>query len=157
MGDLGGTWPKTQAAEAERRGGLLSHEDAIMQQAMFERVNAMERFGRLTTDLANERTLLAYVRTTLAAIRTSFAYVDMSLHDASLLWRATVLISEFLMTSLIMVTAYFGANRYYKLKDVIMQKVPPKHFGRISLRPLNLLVIVATASTAVGVYVQAWK
>lgn len=150
--DLGGV----EEPPSHGRDRVLS-QDAIMQAAMFDRVNAMERFGRLSTDLANERTLLAYVRVTLAAIRTSFAYVDLHLADSTELWRFTVLLSEVMMTTLVVVTAIFGAHRYYKLKDIIMQKVPPRHFGRISLRPLTFLVIATTTSTGIGIYVQAWN
>lgn len=126
--------------------------DTFMSVAM---VNAMERFSRLSTELANERTLLAYVRTSLAAIRTAFTYLDLT--APGVFWQPSVLLTEFLVAAVMLISTFTGVSRYFRLKAVIERKIPPRHFGRLSLRPLSALLIVACAVTAAGIYSQTWQ
>lgn len=51
-------------------------------------LEGLERLSRLTTDLANERTLLAWMRTCLAAIRTLFSYLALSATTAA--WQMSI-------------------------------------------------------------------
>ena len=78
-------------------------------------VSSVERLSRLTSDLANERTLLAWMRTCLAAIRTVFAYV--AIRGTNQPFEAIALISEMSMATLVVVTAVTGHLRYAQIKD----------------------------------------
>eukprot|EP00439_Symbiodinium_sp_Y106_P060636 s2102_g9.t1 len=97
-----------------------------------EIVTAMERFNRLSTDLANERTLLAWIRTAMAGIRTIFVFY--AIEGVSRFWEAGVSISEVLMALLVLILLFTGRARYYAIKDLILKRDPPASFGRVSLR-----------------------
>ena len=86
-------------------------------------LEGLERLSRLTTDLANERTLLAWTRTCLAAIRTSFAYLEIS--ALALGWSVGLKITETAMATLVVAAAATGVWRYFKIKSILLQKVPP--------------------------------
>lgn len=117
-------------------------------------LEGVERLTRLTTDLANERTLLAWTRTTLAAIRTTFTYLELS--GSTVGWLISIKVTEVMTAVLVVATALTGAWRYFKIKDIIGQKVPPRDFGRVSMRPLSLLVVLTSMVTALGVCSQQW-
>ena len=51
-------------------------------------LEGLERLSRLTTDLANERTLLAWMRTCLAGIRTLFSYLAIGATTAA--WQMSI-------------------------------------------------------------------
>jgi uncharacterized membrane protein YidH (DUF202 family) len=120
-----------------------------------EMVTAVERFSRLSTELANERTLLAWVRTCLAAVRTSLAYVGFAAVTGE--WWVSLLLAQWGMIALIVLASVAGAARYYKLKAILNYKVPPKQFGRISVAPMNALVVTAAMATAAGCLAKAWQ
>eukprot|EP00434_Breviolum_minutum_P001262 symbB.v1.2.001107.t1/scaffold59.1/size365495/11 len=63
-------------------------------------VTAMERFNRLATDLANERTLLAWLRTAMAGIRTIFVFYAMD--GVNKFWETSITASEVLMAVLVL-------------------------------------------------------
>jgi len=117
-------------------------------------VNAVDRIARLTTDLANERTLLAYVRTCLASIRTAFTFL--ALRGATPVWQLTILLTEFLIVGLVILSSLTGVLRYFRLKAIIEHKTPPRHFGRLSMRPLSCVVLLASVITGMGVCSQTW-
>lgn len=121
--------------------------------AEFEMVTAMERFNRLSTDLANERTLLAWVRTCLAAVRTGLSYLGLAAVSE---WWISLVLAQWSMFALIVLGGVAGAARYYRLKAILEYKVPPRQFGRISLTPLNFLVAVSAVATASGLAAHSW-
>eukprot|EP00927_Polykrikos_kofoidii_P023802 TRINITY_DN21797_c1_g1_i1.p1 TRINITY_DN21797_c1_g1~~TRINITY_DN21797_c1_g1_i1.p1 ORF type:complete len:378 (+),score=56.60 TRINITY_DN21797_c1_g1_i1:171-1304(+) len=120
-----------------------------------EMVNSVERMNRLTTDMANERTLLAWTRTCFAAIRTVVAYLNIHVprHTGGLL-SVSILITELAMAALVMVLAWTGQKRFNSIKDAISLKVPPPSFGRLSVRYTNAIVLLASVVTALGICTQ---
>lgn len=118
-------------------------------------LDGLARLNRMTTDLANERTLLAWIRTALAAIRTVFTYLAVSATSEA--WRAAVTTSELAMATLVLVLTVSGAMRYYQVKRVVGLKVPPQGFGRTSIRPTLAVLVVAAGVTASGIYSQKWE
>lgn len=137
------------------RGSLSRGAGVVFGQVENRQLEGLERLSRLTTDLANERTLLAWVRTCLAAIRTLFAYL--ALVAASTGWHAALVAAEMSMATVVIATAISGAYRYFAIKAVVSQKIPPKGFGRFTIRPLVALIIVTAAATSAGVYSQQWN
>lgn len=118
-------------------------------------LEGLERLSRLTTELANERTLLAWTRTCLAAIRTLFAYL--ALHGVTAGWSGLITACEVLMSLVVVATAAFGSWRFFKIKDIILLKVPPPNFGRFSIRPLAVLVLLTAMATVTGACSQQWR
>ena len=76
---ISGSSPDSSAPPPIRRSGTTH---------VAQQIEGLERLSRLTTDLANERTLLAWIRTCLASIRTLFAYLALSASTAA--WEASI-------------------------------------------------------------------
>lgn len=155
VGDLRsvGSWTSFQASQSETDD---FHQVGTPKEDHLNcAVDAVERFSRLSTDLANERTLLAWIRTCLAAIRTAFTYLSLTWATRS--WRWSVILCEVIVALLAVTLAATGWKRYSSIKNVLQRKVPPHGFGRISVKYINLLVFVATIITAVSISLQEWK
>lgn len=60
------------------------------------------------------------------------------------------------MAVLVFATAATGVYRYFKLKAILAQKVPPRGFGRVTLRPLAVVLVATAVATTVGVCSQQW-
>ena len=128
-----------------RQNSMDSTDNAILE--------GLERYNRLTTELANERTLLAWMRTCFAAMRTVFSFQRVSSDSVGL--KVTLSISEVLMTTLMISAALLGSWRFFKIKNIIALKEPPAAFGRFSLRPMSVIVILASLSAGVAMYADA--
>lgn len=121
-----------------------------------EAAESIDRFGRLSTDLANERTLLAWLRTAMAAIRTTFAFLDITAGDKGLFWMSSVWLSRTCMITAIMVATLTGIRRYSCVKEVTYQLRPPQSFGRISVFWFNYLLVTCVMVMMAGMYMDAW-
>lgn len=145
-------FPRPITEDSERQ------QSANSMYASFVAINdvavTVDRFSRLSTELANERTLLAWVRTGLAAIRTTFTYYDLSADLA--IWRGSIIFSQIAMMTVVLFSAVAGAIRYNKIKSVLRQAEPPQEFGRISMHWFNALVVMSSIATAAGVYARTW-
>jgi uncharacterized membrane protein YidH (DUF202 family) len=131
---------------AGERDHLLRDDETML--------TAMERFSRLTTDLANERTMLAWVRTCMASIRTAFAFLKVAGETPG--WAATVFLAQSAMVTLMLVLCWTGYLRYTAIKHAVKRKLPPHFFGRISVRYMYALLFVSTAAIALGMYTKHW-
>lgn len=87
---------------ANERVELLRDDNKTM-------LTALDRFSRLTTDLANERTLLAWFRTSLASMRTAFSFFSVSGTTPGS--AATVFFAQSAMVTLILVFCSTGFMR----------------------------------------------
>jgi len=117
-----------------------------------EMLTSMERFGRLTTYLANERTLLAWVRTCLAATRTAFSFLGVS--GTSAFWSVFVFLTQCTMLTLVLVLCGSGYLRYSAIKHAINTKLPPEKFGRLTVKYMYSVLSVASVAIAMGMYTK---
>jgi uncharacterized membrane protein YidH (DUF202 family) len=143
------------AAAASTPPGRRAHPQGSIGSSVSNQLQGLERLSRLTTDLANERTLLAWTRTCLASIRTLFAFLEVRSADAG--WQVWKLITEMSMATVVLACAGLGAWRYFAIKRILSQKVPPQHFGRISIRPLCALLVLVAVATSTAIYAQKWQ
>ncbi len=152
----GGPQPSVPS-DLAREAGTRSPRTLVREREakMDGQLEGLERLSRLTTDLANERTLLAWVRTCLASIRTVFTY--MAITGTTAAWQASVTCAEMMMATIVVATALAGWWRYVRVKHILGQKIPPRHFGRVSTRPLMGLIALTALATAVGIYSQQWE
>merc|ERR1712113_1073830 len=131
---------------------LANHELANQVQ---EQTKSIERFSRMATDLANERTLLAWMRTMMAAIRTAFAY--MAVTAVGNVWVGTVTISRVAMVTTVLVATVTGVIRYKRVKDITFLPEPPQYFGRISIRYFYWTLAFSMVFMVCGMWTNAWQ
>lgn len=94
----------------------------------------IDRMTRLNSDLANERTLLAWMRTSLAAVRTTFAFL--SLTAVTQTSRDAEFFCEVAMAAVIAMSLIAGTTRYNQIKQAISAANSgdkPKTFRRMSV------------------------
>lgn len=116
-------------------------------------VATVDRLQRLTLDLANERTLLAWTRTSLAAMRTLFPFLGQS--GEGLLWLG-VMSSRFGMVTLCIMTGIFGVMRYVQVKRVTFAPVTGTvSFGRATIHWFTSLLILSCVVMAASMYVAS--
>lgn len=142
-----------QEFEADRPGLVREFSARDLYEEELEVVTALERFNRLSSDLANERTLLAWIRTCLAAVRTGVSFLGLAAISD---WWFSLMLAQWSMIILIILGGIVGAARYYRIKAMLEYKVPPREFGRLSLTPLNALVAIGAVATAAGLAAHAW-
>jgi len=143
------------------RVSMSSHEahEAAMEAtaaAIAESARTIDRFSRLTSELANERTLLAWIRTGLAAIRTVFPFYALIDATSSWGWRATVIAAQVAMMTVVMFAGVSGTLRYEKVKNALRLHDPPQEFGRVSVNWFNGLVGITYFAIAIGIYTMNW-
>merc|ERR1740138_1888835 len=119
--------------------------------------DSVDRFARLSADLANERTLLAWMRTCLAAARTCFAFLAVTAVDP--LGQFSVASTTWACAMVMLGSAILGFRRYQVIKDCLLSKQPlkdQKGFGRGSNKWVTGFVIWVAVVTACGIFARAW-
>eukprot|EP00929_Paragymnodinium_shiwhaense_P122017 TRINITY_DN94516_c0_g1_i1.p1 TRINITY_DN94516_c0_g1~~TRINITY_DN94516_c0_g1_i1.p1 ORF type:complete len:334 (-),score=69.35 TRINITY_DN94516_c0_g1_i1:477-1478(-) len=125
------------------------HLSLINAQAAEESARTLDRYSRLSTDLANERTLLAWIRTGLAAMRTVFSFYGLKsikIQELDMTW-----VCQIAMALTVIVAGVSGWARYKQIKIASYQLVPPENFGRISIRWFTILVMFTSVAVALAV------
>eukprot|EP00929_Paragymnodinium_shiwhaense_P036553 TRINITY_DN19570_c0_g1_i1.p1 TRINITY_DN19570_c0_g1~~TRINITY_DN19570_c0_g1_i1.p1 ORF type:complete len:347 (+),score=75.60 TRINITY_DN19570_c0_g1_i1:83-1123(+) len=138
----------------QRRGSFEGTFMSMHDEQLDRAVASVDRLSRLASDLANERTYLAWVRTGLAAIRTCFAYLGVAAMTDE--FDFSVVVATFLMTAVVIVAAISGGLRYSRVKAALMSPEPPEHFGRVSLHWFNAVALTSMLATAAGMYSRDW-
>merc|ERR1712066_720464 len=110
--------------------------------------------SRLSTDLANERTLLAWMRTALAVLRTALAIAFLGISAGGWFWWGSVMLAKLSMVTAIFAAAYVGIQRYTRIRRITFLAYPPKHWGRLSVSWFNYLIILAAVVMMAGLYLD---
>lgn len=137
-------WQEIAAGHQETAENLVAATEGVF------------RFGRLSTDLSNERTLLAWIRTAMAAMRTAFGFISIGAADSGILWSSSVWFARSAMVTAIFVATLTGIRRYKVIKQVTFMDVPPRLFGRLSVFWFNYLIVVCAVVMMAGLYMDTW-
>lgn len=114
-----------------------------------------QRWSRLSTELANERTLLAWIRTALAAERTVFSFLGYKATEH--LWHRIYIACTALLATVTVIFGFLGVERYYKIKKAITTAQPPGRYSRFTLQPALLALAVILAVVAIATYTRVLK
>jgi len=118
---------------------------SMSEQQLADTAQAIDRCSRLSTDLANERTLLAWTRTGMAAMRTALAFKTLEIKDLGLLVILSHEAARLSMALVFISAAILGVIRYKRIKDITYTyTIPDVRFGRLSIHYFTVLVIVGT-------------
>lgn len=118
-------------------------------------VHGMAKMSRLATDMANERTLLAWIRTILAFVRTAFATLSWA-PGVGMAWLLVHRLSVFMIVLLLALSTYIGVQRYRRLAKILKMKDIPNFFARQPIWPLNLVLGVCVVHIVIAALVQNW-
>lgn len=118
-------------------------------------VAPINRMSYLSTELANERTLLAWTRTALAMFRTVFSFYDFE--GKNLFGDVTQRICLVLITLLAGATFWNGFRRFNVVEDRIFALDPQrKPLGRPSLRPYMGTLFFVFVAVMIAVCYRGW-
>jgi len=118
-------------------------------------ISSMQRMSRLSTDLANERNLLAWGRTAMAAARTALAFLGLVGNNdfgVGLVYTTSIgfgVISVWMMLQ--------GGLRYKQIKNILLLPEPPIHFGRLSNNPVMLVLGALLVLLVIGNSADSWS
>jgi len=130
-------------------GSPVLREAGAVERSMVD----VKRMSRVATELANERTLLAWARTALAAERTVFSFLGYKATiSQSHVWQHVYYASTAILATIAVVLGLVGVDRYNKIKRALTKRDPPKYFNRVSLQPSMLVIGVVMSVLTVSVY-----
>ena len=118
-------------------------------------ISSMQRMSRLSTDLANERNLLAWGRTAMAAARTALAFLGLVGNNdfgVGLVYTTSIgfgVIAVWMMLQ--------GGLRYKQIKNILLLPEPPIHFGRLSNNPVMLVLVALLVLLVIGNAADSWS
>ena len=137
--------------------GFVSPYDRISDRNDQDHLYGMERMARLGTDLANERTLLAWIRTVLAIMRTAFA--TLGLEGVNAAWAVVQTTAVMMMTLLMCVAAYVGIYRFYRINRIVSLKHIPSSFGknRVPIWPLTGTFVLSLVTVTIAMLAQGFE
>lgn len=113
-------------------------------------LQGVQKMSRLATDMANERTLLAWIRTVLAIMRTAFATAKMV--GVGALWTLVHKFALFMTISAMVCSTVVGYYRYRKVREIVKRRDIPNFFGRLPIWPVHLTLGMAIATIAIMLY-----
>lgn len=134
----------------------ISQSQVSQVEQLVEATDRIDRFSRMATDLANERTLLAWMRTSMAAMRTAFAFLGVTAVTEGSLWDGIFQLSRISMITVVLIGCVIGTIRYKKVKGITFAVTPPQNFGRISIGWFSTLIITSTLAMTLGMYPAKW-
>jgi len=118
-------------------------------------IDALTRFSRLSTDLANERTLLAWIRTALACGRTVCAFMGVEYLSTFGNYSQRIVYIGFAVMAIAMLVQ--GLERYRKIKWVLTLPNPPIEFDRLSTVPAHAVLISMLCLVLINAASVQWK
>ena len=122
-----------------------------------DEISGMAKMSRLSTDLANERTLLAWIRTVLAMMRTTFA--TLGIIGVSATWENVHYVAVAMTVVLMLLSAVIGVFRYYRVARICALKNIPQSFGRnrVPMWPMAVVFVSSLATVTVAVLMQGFE
>lgn len=139
----------TRPTESGKFGGSSSSAKQL------SLISSMQRMSRLSTDLANERNLLAWGRTALAAARTSLAFLGLTGNNnfgVGLVYTTSIgfgVIAVWMMLQ--------GGLRYKQIKGILLLPEPPVHFDRLSNLPVNVILVALLVLMVIANSADSWS
>jgi uncharacterized membrane protein YidH (DUF202 family) len=113
------------------------HDVTLKHKQSKDALDRVTRFNRLGTDLANERTMLAWTRTALATARTVFSFFAFDgITNGGKIAQHYVLIA---LGSMAFIAYSFGWHRFKQVKHALRRHDPPLYFNRLSANPLFVI------------------
>eukprot|EP00927_Polykrikos_kofoidii_P054872 TRINITY_DN49224_c0_g1_i1.p1 TRINITY_DN49224_c0_g1~~TRINITY_DN49224_c0_g1_i1.p1 ORF type:complete len:323 (-),score=36.00 TRINITY_DN49224_c0_g1_i1:67-1035(-) len=150
--------PRRQASSdtlVSHNSASSNHDVSIaITNQMEQAAETIDRFSRLSTDLSNERTLLAWIRTAMAATRTSIAFLALT---AEGVWLGGLHLSRMAMVTLVLTAAVGGIVRYRSVKAATFLRLPPRQFGRLSIHWFIFFTMVSVSTLVMGMYSQNFQ
>lgn len=118
-------------------------------------IDALTRFSRLSTDLANERTLLAWVRTALACSRTVCAFMGVEYLSTFGNYSQRIVYIGFAVMAVLMLSQ--GLERYRKIKWILTLPNPPIEFDRVTTVPVLIVMITMFCLVLINAAAVQWQ
>ena len=114
-------------------------------------------YNMLGTDLANERTLLAWVRTILATIRTIFAYQKLFPGDGIPRTEDPTLFAASLMiATLLLMMSVYASHRYYSVLNMLRSEDKQETYEKWTLWPMIGVAVSLSFLTGIATYADTW-